>query len=73
MKTIFSKCLKHRCWTEIQDVPKIIYGSLSCSYRNLPIIPLENATMIKECFYCHGNSLFSLDSLSLISRRIFSN
>jgi hypothetical protein len=70
MKTVFEMTNSYGDWVYAKNVPKIINGKLSCSYRNLPIIPPKNAIIVTDEFYCYYNSLFSLDSLPLISQGV---
>lgn len=53
-------------WMYCINVPEMVNYTLCCSGNDLFTIPLKNATIIGEHFYCYMNSLFCLDFCPLI-------
>lgn len=46
---------------EVSIVPRVVNASLTCSSRNLYVIPFGNAIFVSDIFCCFRNKLFSLD------------
>lgn len=71
MNSVFEMTNSYGDWIYVKNVPKIVYGDLSCTHgNNITCIPPKNAIIIRGKFLCYYNSLFSLDSLPLISRGV---